>query len=967
MKYPNIFAFAVLFLLAQVTFAQYYDTGQDPAYLKWMQIKTDRFTVIYPKTYASEGIAFARSLDEAYTKVRTLYPDMKIKIPVVIHSYTSQSNGYVAWAPRRIELYPTPEQNAIPLDTKELLTIHELTHVFQMQSLNKGFSKAMSFVLGEQFIGITAALLPMWFLEGNAVFAESVLTESGRGRTPSFQKQLKSIAVDKGRMYNYDRITNGSFKYNIPDYYESGYQIISWALAKYDPQIWNRVLNFTAEQPFTLSPVNISLRKSIGLNKKKLFTQTFDTLTKIWVNEIAENNLMAYEALNPYKNGEYVNYSSPILIEKDSIIAIKSTLSEPNEFVLINPLGKTEKKIHTPGLLYPLFISYGSKKLVWVETQPDPRWKNRNYSVIRLLDLNNYRIRMLSHKSRYMAASISPDGKKIAAVENTTSNINNLVIIDSETGNVLQTIPTPGNCYLQRPGWGQGGKKITFISLTKAGEGIISYSLSDQKWDILVEAGKDDLQASYLQNDSLYFISSLSGTDNIFLRTPDGKATRITSSRFGVTDFSLKGGKLIFSDYNSLGNDICTAPLSATENVNGGISSSSFLINRFNIRSEPSDDLKNTVYTPDPYRKWKHLFNFHSWMPFYADLEEIQADPLSVRPGITLMTQNQLSTLISSIGYEYSQEKKHVFHSQITWKGWYPIIESQLDYGDDPLIYNTGTNGETRNNPVQISTGVRFTNTISLPLSFNSGRFTQYIRPSITSEYKNSYIFKSDVGKYDYGQTILSGRLFFSNSYRYALRDIYPKWAQTLDLNWTSAPFDKGLYGSVRTMKMSFYFPGFLPDNGIKVRYEKEKQSNATLLFSNRISIPRGYPDLFSKEADFISVDYVMPLVYPDFNISSLFYLKRIRAGLFYDWVSGPGNAFYESGTNGFAQFTRSSANECFKSFGLELLADFHVLRIPYMISGGIQTAWKDRGKMPSFELLFTIDIYGMTIGRRSI
>jgi hypothetical protein len=966
MKYPNIFAFAVLFFLAQVTFAQYYDTGQDPAYLKWMQIKTDRFTVIYPKTYASEGIAFARSLDEAYLKVRTLYPDTKIKIPVVIHSYTSQSNGYVAWAPRRIELYPTPEQNAIPLDTKELLTIHELTHVFQMQSLNKGFSKALSFVLGEQLTGITAALLPMWFLEGNAVFAESVLTESGRGRTPSFQKQLKSISIEKGRMYNYDRILNGSYKYNIPDQYESGYQIVSWTMAKYDPLIWNRVLDYTAKQPFTLSPVNISLRKSTGLNKRKLFTQTFDTLTTLWTNEVSENNTLRYEALNPDKKGEYINYSSPVFAGADSIIAIKSTLSEPNEFVLINPSGKTEKKIHTPGQLYPSFISYGNKKLVWVETQSDPRWKNRNYSVIRLLDFNNNTIKKLSRKSRYMAASISPDGRKIAAVENTTGNINNLVLIDSETGSVLQSIPAPGNCYLQRPGWAEGGKKITFISLTKEGEGIISYSLSDQKWYILVETGRDDLQASYLKNDSLYFISSLSGTDNIYLKTPDGKVAEITRSRFGVTDISFKGEELVFSDHNSLGNDICTAALPETaENIKEKISSSSYLIDRFNIKPESSDDLQHSVYNPEPYRKWQHLFSFHSWMPFYADLEEIQSDPLSIRPGITLMTQNQLSTLISSVGYEYSQEKKHVFHSQITWKGWYPIIESQLDYGDDPLIYNTGAGGETRNNPVQISTGVRFTNTISLPLSFNSGRFNQYIRPSITSEYKNSYIFKSDAGKYDYGQTILSGRLFFSNSYRYALRDIYPKWAQTLDLNWASAPFNKGLYGSVRTMKMSLYFPGFLPDNGIKICYEKEKQSDATFLFSNRISMPRGYSGLFSKEADFISVDYVMPLVYPDFNISSLLYLKRIRAGLFYDWVSGPGNSFYESGTNGFAQLTSSSVNEFLKSFGLVLLADFHVLRIPYMISGGIQTAWKDPGKMPSFELLFTIDIYGMTIGRR--
>ena len=90
-----------------------------------------------------------------------------------------------------MELYPTPEQNTIPLDPVKQLSIHELAHVMQMESLNKGFSRGMSFILGEQFYGVVAFLLPLWFLEGDAVFAESALTESGRGRNPSFQKQLK--------------------------------------------------------------------------------------------------------------------------------------------------------------------------------------------------------------------------------------------------------------------------------------------------------------------------------------------------------------------------------------------------------------------------------------------------------------------------------------------------------------------------------------------------------------------------------------------------------------------------------------------------------------------------------------------------------------------------------------------------------------------------------------------------------
>jgi hypothetical protein len=963
MRYPLILLYTTLFFSVQVASGQYYDTGQDPASLKWMQIKTDRFTVIYPEKYGSGGISFAKSLDEAYSNLVSLFPEKKFKIPVVIHNYTTQSNGYVAWAPRRMEIYPTPEQNTIPLDPDKQLAIHELTHVFQMESLNRGFSKAMSLLLGEQFTGVVSSLLPLWFLEGDAVFAESVLTESGRGRSPSFQKQLKAITIEKGAMYKYDKIVNGSFRDYVPDHYQSGYQIVTWALSKYNSQIWNRVLDYTAEQPFTLNPVNISLSRNDGLTKKKLFNETFDTLKTIWTKEASGNNVLFYETLNPAKKGNYINYYSPVFAGTDSIIAIKTSLSAPPAFMLINPIEKTEKRIYTPGQFYPWFISYANGKLVWVEIQSDPRWENREYSIIKLMDINSRKVTKLSKKSRYLAASVSPDGSKIAAVENTISNINSLVFINSETGSAMQSVHTPGNVYLQHPQWAEGGEKVTVIFLTDAGEGIMSYTLVTQEWETLVVAGREDLQSSFLRNDSLFFISSSSGTDNIYLRTPDNKITALTRSRFGTIDLCLNGEKVFFSDYTSSGNNICSITFARSQSTTyNNLSKSFFLINCFDIKPHPSDNKTGTIYTPEPYRKWQHLFRFHSWMPFYADIEEIKADPATVRPGISVMTQNHLSTLISSIGYEYSKEKNHVFHSRITWKGWYPVFESQLDYDDDPQIYKSG---ETVVNPSVIKPGIIFSNTVSIPLNFSSGKFSEYLRPSVTSDYRNNYFYIKDEGYYDYGQTILSGRLYFSNYHRSSLRDIYPRWAQIIDMNYSFAPFDKKIYGSAISMKTSFYFPGFFPNNGIKIRIEKEKLIPVKYFFSgNRISLPRGYMNLFSKEINFLSVDYVLPLVYPDFNLASLLYLKRIRTGLFYDYASGPGNSFYRNSENGLVPLYNDPNKISFKSFGFELLADFHIFRIPFMISGGVQTSWKNISEMPSFEVLFNIDLFGMTIGR---
>jgi hypothetical protein len=957
MKYKPIL-YLLLLTVCQGILAQYYDTGQDPASVKWMQIKTNRFTLIYPESYGMEGVKFAKSLDDSFAKLSSLYSVKKVRIPVIIHNYTTFSNGYVAWAPKRMEIFPTPEQNGIPMDPMEQLTTHELTHVLQMVSLKKGFTKALSIISGEQFTGIISVLLPLWFMEGDAVFAESLLSPSGRGRTPSFQKQMKAIALEKPKMYSYDKMIAGSFKKFIPDHYQYGYQMVAWSSARYGPQIWNKTLDFTAKYPFTINPVNLSLYKNAGLTKSKLFSETFDSLKTIWQREELKNNPVNYESLNPPKKKDYVNYYSPVITGKDSVIAIKTSFSSSPEFVLINLSERTEKRIHIPGNMYPYFLSGANGKLVWVENQPDSRWENRTYSIIKIKDIRRKITRQLSFRSRYLAASISFDGRFIAAVENTISNLNSLIIIDAFNGDVLNKIPVPGNAYPQRPQWSQTGSDISIVYLSDKGEGIMSYSLKKEVWDTLLNPGRDDLQSAFLRNDSLFFVSSTSGTDNIYVLAPDKKVSKLTNSKYGAYDPCPVAGNVIFSDYSSSGYNICEVKIhDAFAYLGNNVKDSSFLISRFDTIKIKTNDPSLTGYKPLPYRKWGHIFGVHSWMPFYADIDKIQADPASIRPGVTLMSQNQLSTVISSIGYEYASDKTHQFHAKVTWKGLLPVIESRLDYGRRAVI------SKLRNNvsdPLTIQPGLSFINTISLPLSFSFGRFSQYLRPSLTVKYDNDYIYIRERTSFDYGQTIFTGRLFFYNYHMPALRDIYPKWAQVIDIYYAFAPFDKELYGSANTLKTAFYFPGLVRNHGIRFRYETEVQKPEKLFLYQRASYPRSYKNIISLDLKFYSVDYTMPLLYPDLNIPGVLFIPRIRSTYFYDYATGAKNQYLDLGQ--FHNYT-----ETFKSFGAELWADLFILRIPFMISAGVQTTWKTINGPPSFELLFNVDVFGNKIGRNRL
>jgi hypothetical protein len=151
----------------------------------------------------------------------------------------------------------------------------------------------------------------------------------------------------------------------------------------------------------------------------------------------------------------------------------------------------------------------------------------------------------------------------------------------------------------------------------------------------------------------------------------------------------------------------------------------------------------------------------------------------------------------------------------------------------------------------------------------------------------------------------------------------------------------------------------------LRLRFENEFQTTSKFLRPNWINFPRGYKNIISEKLSYVSADYFSPLIYPDFNIGSLLYLKRIRSGLFYDFAKGTNNyylKYLEDGTTGIDYVHRFA--ESFNSFGAELIADFHILRIPYMVSAGVRAAWKKGMASPGLEAIFSIDIYGMIIGR---
>ena len=169
-----VFFLFLIFILSSRGYSQYYSTGQDPASIRWRRIKTERYKLIYPAPFEKKAQYLANIMDIICRNETTTLSARVPRIPVILHTQSVTSNGLTVWAPKRIELYPCAPQQTYSEEWLEQLAIHEYRHAIQISKINQGFSKALSYVFGEQITGgILGLYVPTWFLEGDATVTET--------------------------------------------------------------------------------------------------------------------------------------------------------------------------------------------------------------------------------------------------------------------------------------------------------------------------------------------------------------------------------------------------------------------------------------------------------------------------------------------------------------------------------------------------------------------------------------------------------------------------------------------------------------------------------------------------------------------------------------------------------------------------------------------------------------------------
>ena len=126
--------------------------------------------------------------------------------------------------------------------------------------------------------------------------------------------------------------------------------------------------------------------------------------------------------------------------------------------------------------------------------------------------------------------------------------------------------------------------------------------------------------------------------------------------------------------------------------------------------------MKDSVYASKSYSKLLHMFNIHSWMPFYMEYNGNQVSDQGL--GFQINSQDKLGTTLTTAGYRQSMNNsRKAGFVKVQYIGMFPTLEMEYQNG-----YQTIT--ETFNNDMDTVQALyhlkQIGGAVSIPLNFST-------------------------------------------------------------------------------------------------------------------------------------------------------------------------------------------------------------------------------------------------------
>ncbi|WP_251622135.1 hypothetical protein [Odoribacter lunatus] len=975
----------LLLLLSLCGKTQFTNFGQDPASLRWKQIKTIDFQIIYPDYFETNAQKIANIYQALYTHSNSL-AHKPAKVSMILHPNGGISNGTVAWAPKRTELYTMPSQ--VPSDTwLEHLCIHEFRHVVQIDKINQDLTKILYYIFGEQVtIAVAGLYLPLWFMEGDAVTYETALGQLGRGRSPEFLNEMKAQIVEKG-IYSYYKATLGSYKDYVPNRYNLGYFMVANSRANYGPDIWSNALTRIGQYPLGITSFATSLKKTLKNHrdelwqdstfyslfihpeevkqantyrnaKRTLYHDNFSELQQIWKNE-TQHITDRFDTI-PTTDADYTNYYYPIPTEDGGLVVYKKGMQQTGAFVLLN--NGTEKQLTPTGNLNDNKFTYHKHQLLWTEYKPHTRWANGGRNTLCSYDIKHKKYRY--HKSPNNRFSPFIAGEYIGVVEADNANRASIILLTSDLQKEIRRINAGENELFIHPSFHDN----QIITIVQSPQGVHIESIHPETGarKKLTEPQWYELDNPVLYDSLLVYRASYNGNNALYEKNLyTGKVQNILNAPFGIRfpAVNLQQNTLYFSFYTANGYKPGSISLRQLNRQNPHYSDYRLADTLFLQEGWRLNCTYDSTFTTRKYNKFTHLINPHSWGPLYINTQELEANI-----GLVVYSQNKLSTLSLATGYISDSDYNHgAWMLNADYKALWPVFNLDFKTGKYDyytFLFNTPNLQTQQTDTLYLYNRSNYTQgslSIQFPFNISAQNYNRYLTPYVRYKIEAlhntdtrklyqvrvqdniGYLYPANPANYQYSTPanyyqILEYGLLFSNQTRMTAQELNPHWGQMLQGGFAHTPLKKTNLGHEWWISGNFYFPGFRRNHSLYTYAGYQKRPN-NIAYGKKIQAPRGIK-IYGNEFSTLRSGYKLPLFYPDQHIGSLLYIKAINGGVFFDMTH---------------EKTRNYKQN-FYSYGAELTAALHVLSLPFPVNTGVRIGYETQTKAIFADFLFTLN-----------
>jgi hypothetical protein len=919
--------------------------GANPLRLKWNRISTERVEVIFPRGLETQGQRVANLTHYMWDHNRHTIGELTAPVTIILQNQPVVSNGFVTVGPFRSEFFMTAPQFNYATDWVDILAIHEYRHVMQFANSRRGLTDLTRRLLGSwAWGGLMATALPRWYFEGDATGIETALTATGRGRLPSFDMEYRSLILN-GIDYGYEKAGAGSLRDFVPSWYPLGYYLTTYARRHYGAEIWRDVVADAVRYRGLFFPFSHNLKKRTSLSTPALYRATYAELDSMWNAPAAMTNGDQAAPVPLKEKKTVIHYNHPHFLPDGRILAEKRGFDRIPHYVAIDERGK-EEKITSPGAIFdPLSttLSLNAGKLCWAELGFDQRWRNQNFSIIKIYDLQRGKKRKLSSRTRYFSPALSPGGERIVAVEASENLEYRLVVLDAQNGAPIQRLANPEGWFFAYPRWTSDGGAIVVVANKDEKSRLLLIDPAGGEPRVLAPPSAHQLSHVYPHGEYAFFSAAYTGINNIFAaRLSDGAVFQLSDERLGAFQPSVDqaGEHLLFSAFEIDGyyiqkmrlDEALWRPIDPRTVVSS--------INYYQILEEQEgggiiEQVPDEEFPAEKFNKLSGIINVHSLLPNVDH-------PIY---GLQALSDNTFGTLSGSAGAFFNvNESQWTLLGNLSYAELFPVINAGFrranrsnvflnlaPLNDTVMVQTTYTDTWVENNvsgglalPLNLSAGnvitrlnlradyhylaVNPANGFDLP---GNRRDTFLVRGGVA---RLAPYFREPLGKGSLNA--IDAGLNFQSFRRLALQNLAPRLGVALGVRYRGAFGLGALRGNVLLGRADVFLPGIGRNDGffINTMYQRQEVLD-NYRFADVFFYPRGYRSQIGDEYYKVGVNYILPLWYPDLALGPALFFKRVK-----------GNFYYDHGRVSFRE--PYTGSRWLRSAGVDLTFDVRVFRL---------------------------------------